>query len=299
MLHGTMFATMMVRMGDADGMVSGAAHTTADTIRPALQLLQTKDKTLVSSIFFMLLPDRVLVYGDCAVNVDPTAEHLADIARVSADTARAFGLEPRVAMLSYSTLGSGAGPQVEKVEKATQMLREQVPDLDVEGPIQYDAAVDPRVAESKVNVEANLLHSSRSLIHAGYLSPTQSVSLLYSSISVYFALIAATHRCVPLAGLSRSPFPPQVKKESKVAGRANVLVFPDLNTGNNTYKAVQQSTGGIAMGPVLQVGAACCTVMACRWHYGCLQFLGHHSRDQLPGPCSLLVRFRSPITFSP
>lgn len=193
--NGMSYATMMVRCGDADGVVSGAAHTTADTVRPALQLLGGaggSGKALVSSVFFMMLPDRVLVYGDCAVNPNPTAEELAAIARTSAATAQAFGIDPRVAMLSYSTLGSGSGPLVEKVEKATEILRASAPDLAVEGPIQYDAAVDPRVAQSKV------------------------------------------------------------KKESRVAGKANVLVFPDLNTGNNTYKAVQQSTGGIAMGPVLQ-----------------------------------------------
>ncbi|KAI8473674.1 MAG: phosphate acetyltransferase [Monoraphidium minutum] len=184
------FGVMMVATGDADGMVSGAIHTTAATIRPAMQVLKTK--SLVSSVFFMCLPDKVLVYGDCAVNVSPSSQDLAQIASVSADTAAAFGLEPRVAMLSYSTLGSGAGPDVQKVTDAVQLVHDMRPDLKVEGPIQYDAAIDPAVAAVKI------------------------------------------------------------KTKSEVAGRANVFVFPDLNTGNNTYKAVQQATGAIAMGPVMQ-----------------------------------------------
>lgn len=187
-----MFATMMVRAGDADGMVSGATCTTANTIRPALQILKTDPPTLVSSIFFMCLPDKVLTYGDCAVVVDPNAEELAQVARCSADTATAFGLEARVAMLSYSTLGSGAGPQVEKVTKATEIVKKLRPDLKIEGPLQYDASVDPTVAAQKI------------------------------------------------------------KAGSEVAGKATVCVFPDLNTGNNTYKAVQQSTGAIAIGPLMQ-----------------------------------------------
>eukprot|EP01025_Chloroclados_australasicus_P044491 TRINITY_DN4825_c0_g2_i1.p1 TRINITY_DN4825_c0_g2~~TRINITY_DN4825_c0_g2_i1.p1 ORF type:complete len:785 (-),score=113.95 TRINITY_DN4825_c0_g2_i1:507-2861(-) len=186
------FATMMVYCGDADGMVSGAIHTTANTVRPALQVLRPTHDTVVSSVFFMLLPDKVLVYGDCAVNVDPNSEQLAQIALSSADSAAAFGIEPRVAMLSYSTLGSGGGPQVEKVTLATELARKARPDMKLEGPIQYDAAVDPKVAEVKI------------------------------------------------------------KTASEVAGRATVCIFPDLNTGNNTYKAVQQSTGAIAMGPVMQ-----------------------------------------------
>ncbi|EFJ49262.1 phosphate acetyltransferase [Volvox carteri f. nagariensis] len=186
------FATMMVAAGDADGMVSGAIHTTASTIRPALQVLKTPDMPLVSSVFFMCLPDRVLVYGDCAVNVNPSASDLASIAITSADTAAAFGIEPRVAMLSYSTLGSGSGPDVEKVTEAVALVKSRRPDILVEGPIQYDAAIDPAVAAVKV------------------------------------------------------------KGGSEVAGKATVFVFPDLNTGNNTYKAVQQSTGAIAMGPVMQ-----------------------------------------------
>lgn len=186
------WGTMMVQQGDADGMVSGAIHTTASTIRPALQVLRSGGGSLVSSVFFMCLPDKVLVYGDCAVNVQPTAQDLAKIAITSADTAAAFGIEPRVAMLSYSTLGSGAGPDVQKVEEATKMVKEQRPDLLVEGPIQYDAAIDPAVAKVKV------------------------------------------------------------KGKSEVAGQASVFIFPDLNTGNNTYKAVQQSTGAVAMGPVMQ-----------------------------------------------
>lgn len=187
-----MFGTMMVRAGDADGMVSGAMCTTANTIRPALQTLKTKPPTLISSIFFMCLPDKVLVYGDCAVNVEPTAEELAQVAMVSADTSAAFGIEPRVAMLSYSTMGSGAGPQVDKVIAATKIVKEQRPDLKVEGPLQYDASVDPSIAATKI------------------------------------------------------------KGGSEVAGKANVCIFPDLNTGNNTYKAVQQSTGAIAIGPIMQ-----------------------------------------------
>eukprot|EP00198_Chlamydomonas_reinhardtii_P002451 XP_001691787.1 phosphate acetyltransferase [Chlamydomonas reinhardtii] len=194
-LHGDInfFGTMMVAAGDADGMVSGAIHTTASTIRPALQMLKNPASSLVSSIFFMCLPDRVLVYGDCAVNVSPSAADLAAIATTSADTAAAFGIEPRVAMLSYSTLGSGAGPDVQKVTEAVALVKQQRQDIKVEGPIQYDAAIDPAVAAVKV------------------------------------------------------------KGGSEVAGRATVFVFPDLNTGNNTYKAVQQSTGAIAMGPVMQV----------------------------------------------
>ncbi|KDD74569.1 phosphate acetyl/butaryl transferase [Helicosporidium sp. ATCC 50920] len=182
--------TLMVACGDADGMVSGATCTTAATIRPALQLLKAPGR-LVSSLFFMCLPDRVLAYGDCAVNPDPSAEQLAQIAESAAETTRAFGVEPRVAMLSYSTLGSGSGPAVDKVAAAVEKLQAQRPDLMVEGPIQYDAAVDSTVAAAKV------------------------------------------------------------KKASEVAGRATVCVFPDLNTGNNTYKAVQQSTGALAVGPLM------------------------------------------------
>jgi phosphate acetyltransferase len=176
----------------ADGMVSGAAHTTAHTIRPALQIIKTSPGVgIVSSVFFMAMSDRVLVYGDCAVNPDPNAEQLADIAVSSATTAAAFGVDPLVAMLSYSTGASGAGADVEKVRDATLIARERRPDLAIEGPIQYDAAVDASVAKSK------------------------------------------------LPG-------------SEVAGRATVFIFPDLNTGNNTYKAVQRSAGAIAIGPVLQ-----------------------------------------------
>lgn len=145
---------IQVHQGDADGMVSGAAHTTADTVRPALQLLPSKTPAgknrLVSSVFFMLLPDKVLVYGDCAVNVNPTSEELAQIAVASADTAAAFGLEPRVAMLSYATLGSNSGPLVEKVAEAVKMVRAQRPGVAAEGPFQYDAAVDPKTAKVKV-----------------------------------------------------------------------------------------------------------------------------------------------------
>lgn len=186
------FGTMMVWAGYADGMVSGATHTTAATIRPAFEIIRNlPDVSIASSVFFMLLADRVLVYGDCAVNPDPDAAQLADIAISSADTAVRFGIEPRVAMLSYSTGSSGAGADVEKVAEATRRVRERRPDLLVEGPIQYDAAIDPTVAATK------------------------------------------------LPG-------------STVAGRATVFVFPDLNTGNNTYKAVQRSARAVAVGPVMQ-----------------------------------------------
>ncbi len=186
------FGTMMVLEGIADGMVSGAAHTTQHTIRPALQLIKTKPGfSLVSSVFFMCLEDRVLVYGDCAINPNPNAEELAEIAIASAETAKAFDIEPKVAMLSYSSGESGKGEDVERVRKATQMVREKEPKLKIEGPIQYDAAVDKEV------------------------------------------------------GIKKIP-------GSEVAGYASVLIFPDLNTGNNTYKAVQRETGAIAIGPILQ-----------------------------------------------
>ncbi len=186
------FGTMMVELGLADGMVSGAVHTTAHTIRPALEVVKTlPEVSVVSSVFFMCLENQVLVYGDCAVNPDPTAEQLADIAISSAATAAAFGIEPRVAMLSYSTGASGSGTDVEKVSKATALVKERAPELLVEGPIQYDAAIDAAVARTKL-------------------------------------------------------------PDSQVAGRATVFIFPDLNTGNNTYKAVQRSAGAVAVGPVLQ-----------------------------------------------
>ena len=186
------FGTMMVHLGLADGMVSGAAHTTAHTIRPAFEIIKTRPGvSVVSSVFLMALADRVLVYGDCAVIPDPKAEQLADIAISSASTARQFGIDPRVAMLSYSTGESGSGADVDKVRAATVIVRERAPELLVEGPIQYDAAADAAVAKTKM-------------------------------------------------------------PDSQVAGRATVFVFPDLNTGNNTYKAVQRSASAIAMGPVLQ-----------------------------------------------
>jgi phosphate acetyltransferase len=186
------FGTMMVHLGMADGMVSGAVNTTAHTIRPALELIKTKPGVnTVSSVFLMCLADRVLAYGDCAVIPEPTTEQLADIAISSAETAHQFGIEPRVAMLSYSTGTSGSGADVEKVRAATELVRERAPGLLLEGPIQYDAAIDPQVARTK---------------------------------------------------LPNSP----------VAGRATVFIFPDLNTGNNTYKAVQRSAHAIAIGPVLQ-----------------------------------------------
>ncbi len=186
------FGTMMVHLGHADGMVSGAAHSTAHTVTPAFEIIKTVPGVdIVSSVFFMCLPDRVLVYGDCAVIREPTVEELADIAIASAATAARFGVEPRVAMLSYSTGESGSGADVEKVRAATQLVRRRRPDLKIEGPVQYDAAIDAEVAASK------------------------------------------------LPG-------------SEVAGRATVFVFPDLNTGNNTYKAVQRSADVVAIGPVLQ-----------------------------------------------
>ncbi|WP_197518720.1 phosphate acetyltransferase [Mycobacterium sp. ACS1612] len=186
------FGTMLVHNDMVDGMVSGAMHTTAHTVRPAFEIIKTlPDVSTVSSIFLMCLEDRVLAYGDCAIVPDPTSEQLADIAISSARTAAQFGIDPRVAMLSYSTGTSGTGADVDKVRAATELVRTRAPDLLVEGPIQYDAAVDATVAKAKM-------------------------------------------------------------PESEVAGRATVLIFPDLNTGNNTYKAVQRSAGAIAIGPVLQ-----------------------------------------------
>jgi len=186
------FGTMMVYAGEADGMVSGAVHTTQHTLRPALQLIKTKPGCeLVSSVFFMCLEDRVLVYGDCAINPNPDAEQLAEIAIASADTATAFGIEPKIALLSYSSGTSGKGEQVEKVRTATAIARQRRPELKLEGPIQYDAAVDFTVGSQKI-------------------------------------------------------------PNSEVAGQASVLIFPDLNTGNNTYKAVQRETGALAIGPIVQ-----------------------------------------------
>src|SRR5690606_36227145 len=173
-----LFVTLMVHLGLADGMVSGAMHTTANTIRPSFEIIKTRpDVNVVSSVFLMALADRVLVYGDCAVIPDPTAIQLADIAISSAQTAKQFGIDPRIAMLSYSTGESGSGADVDKVREATALVRERAPELLVEGPIQYDAAADAAVAATKL-------------------------------------------------------------PDSAVAGRATVFVFPDLNTGNNTYKAV-------------------------------------------------------------
>jgi len=186
------FGTMLVHNDIVDGMVSGAVHTTAHTVRPAFEIIKTqRDVSTVSSIFLMCLADRVLAYGDCAIVPDPTSEQLADIAISSARTAAQFGIDPRVAMLSYSTGSSGIGTDVDKVRTATELVRKRAPDLLVEGPIQYDAAVEPSVAATKM-------------------------------------------------------------PDSPVAGRATVLIFPDLNTGNNTYKAVQRSAGAVAIGPVLQ-----------------------------------------------
>lgn len=186
------FGTMMVYKGDACGMVSGAVHPTGETIRPALQIIRTRPGvSVVSSVFFMCLADRVLVYGDCAVNPDPNAEQLADIAISSAKTARVYGIEPRIAMCSYSTAESGRGKDVDKVREATRIVKQRRPELKIEGPIQYDAAVD--------------------------------------------------------AGVARTKLP-----QSEVAGKATVFIFPDLNTGNNLYKAVQRSANAVAIGPVLQ-----------------------------------------------
>ena len=186
------FATMMVYLGYADALVSGATHTTRETIKPAFEIIKmAPGEKIISSVFFMLLRDRVLVYGDCAVNPDPDAEKLAEIAIQSAHTAEAFGIVPRVAMLSYSSGDSGVGADVEKVRRATELAKQRAPELLIEGPMQYDAAIDPNVAAEKM-------------------------------------------------------------PGSKVAGRATVFIFPDLNTGNNTYKAVQRSAGAIAIGPILQ-----------------------------------------------
>ncbi|GAA4893756.1 phosphate acetyltransferase [Flaviramulus aquimarinus] len=186
------FATMMIYKGHADGMVSGAVHTTAHTLRPALQFIKTKPGVnIVSSVFFMCLEDRVSIFGDCAINPNPNAEQLAEIAISSAKTAKDFGVEPKVAMLSYSSGASGKGEDVDRVRKATEIAKAKVPSLKIEGPIQYDAAVDIRIGKSKL-------------------------------------------------------------PDSEVAGQASVLIFPDLNTGNNTYKAVQRETGALAIGPMLQ-----------------------------------------------
>jgi phosphate acetyltransferase len=186
------FGTMMVHKEKVDGMVSGAAHTTTHTIRPAFQLIGTpRDVLVVSSVFLMCMDTRVLVYGDCAINPNPNAEQLAEIAISSADTARLFGIEPIIAMLSYSSGDSGAGNDVDQVREAVQLARKRRPDLKIDGPIQYDAAIDATVASKKM-------------------------------------------------------------PDSEVAGRATVFIFPDLNTGNNTYKAVQRSSGAVAIGPVLQ-----------------------------------------------
>nr|WP_283162911.1 phosphate acetyltransferase [Moraxella sp. Tifton1] len=184
--------TMMLHMGDVDGLVSGAVHTTADTIRPAFQLIKTAPQySLVSSVFFMLLPEQVVVYGDCAVNPNPTAEQLAEIAIQSAQSAKAFGIDPKVAMISYSTINSGSGPDVDTVKAALEIVREKAPTLKVDGPLQFDAA------------------------------------------------------SVPSVGKQKAP-------NSPVAGEANVFIFPDLNTGNTTYKAVQRTAGVISVGPMLQ-----------------------------------------------
>ena len=186
------YGTMMIYKGEADGLVSGAVNTTQHTIRPAFEIIKTKpDINNASSIFLMCLKDRVLAYGDCAIIPIPTAEQLSDIAITSADTAKNFGIDPYIAMLSYSTGKSGKGPEVDKVREATEIARQKKPDLLIEGPIQYDAAIDPDVARIKL-------------------------------------------------------------PDSKVAGKATVFIFPDLNTGNNTYKAVQRSSGAIAIGPIIQ-----------------------------------------------
>jgi phosphate acetyltransferase len=187
-----MVGTMMLKQGEVDGMVAGAVHTTAATVRPALQILGTRPGSrLVSSVFFMCLPDEVVVYGDCAINPRPGAEDLADIAIQSAASARALGIEPRVAMISFSTGTSGTGSDVDKVAEATRIVREREPGLAVDGPLQYDAAAIASVAQSK-------------------------------------------------------------RPDSAVAGRASVFIFPDLDTGNTTYKAVQRSAQVVSIGPMLQ-----------------------------------------------
>ncbi len=192
MTHKNYFATMMVECGDADGMVSGAIHSTADTMRPALQIIKTAQNiSVVSSVFFMCFDTKVLVYGDCALNQEPDSKTLADIAIASAKTAKVFEIEPKVAMLSYSTGESGSGTEVQKVKEATSYVRQKDPQLLVEGPIQYDAAINKEVAKQKL-------------------------------------------------------------PNSRVAGEASVFIFPDLNTGNNTYKAVQRSSGAVAIGPIMQ-----------------------------------------------
>jgi phosphate acetyltransferase len=189
---GSYFGTMMVYKGAVDGMISGATHTTGHTIRPALEFIRTQPGvSIVSSVFLMCLADRVLVYGDCAVNPNPNEEQLADIAISSAETARIYGIEPFVAMLSYSTGESGKGKDVDEMREATRIAKERRPDLKIEGPIQYDAAVDASVARTKL-------------------------------------------------------------PDSEVAGHATVFIVPDLNTGNNLYKAVQRSAHAVAIGPILQ-----------------------------------------------
>lgn len=192
MKDNTYYGTMMVKQGDADGMVSGAINTTANTIRPAFEFIKTKPGcSIVSSVFLMCLKDRVLVFGDCAVNPTPTPEQVAEIAISSAQTGKVFGIEPRVAMMSYSTGNSGKGEAVDKVKEATAIAKERAPELAIEGPLQYDAAIDPTVARTKM-------------------------------------------------------------PNSPVAGKATVFIFPDLNTGNNTYKALQRAANAVAIGPILQ-----------------------------------------------
>ncbi|MCK5814375.1 MAG: phosphate acetyltransferase, partial [Flavobacteriaceae bacterium] len=186
------FGTMMVYKNDAHGMVSGAAHTTQHTIKPALQFIKTKPGvSVVSSIFFMCLEDRISIFGDCAINPNPNAEQLSEIAITSAESSKAFGIEPKIAMLSYSSGSSGKGADVDKVREATKIVKQKRPDIKIEGPIQYDAAVDMKIGKSKL-------------------------------------------------------------PDSDIAGQASVLIFPDLNTGNNTYKAVQKETKALAIGPMLQ-----------------------------------------------
>jgi phosphate acetyltransferase len=255
-----MLGTMMVRQGDADGMVSGATCTTAATIRPALQVLKTPRRSLVSSVFFMCLPDRVLVYGDCAVVVDPSAEELAQIAATSADTAAAFGIEPRVAMLSYSTGGSGAGPAVDKVAAAAALVQQRRPELAVEGPIQVRAARRRRRGPPALR---QLQHCSCPCSAPPAPPRALSSSLVCINRHAVLPCIAHAPFWTPLlpplllpvqydAAVDPVVAAQKIKGESLVAGRASVLIFPDLNTGNNVYKAVQQSTGAVAIGPLIQ-----------------------------------------------
>ncbi|MGN6743201.1 MAG: phosphate acetyltransferase, partial [Amnibacterium sp.] len=249
------FGTLMVHEGLADGMVSGAAHTTAHTIRPAFELIRTAPGvSVVSSVFLMALADRVLVYGDCAVIPDPTSEQLADIAISAARTAEQFGIEPRVAMLSYSTGTSGSGADVEKVRAATELVRARAPRLLVEGPIQYDAAADPGVAAAT----AERFGIDPRVAMLSYSTGTSGSGAEVEKVRTATELVRRRAPDLLVEGPIQydAAADPEVARtkmpDSPVAGRATVFVFPDLNTGNNTYKAVQRSSNALAIGPVLQ-----------------------------------------------